>query len=114
MLELADRIAMVVQMTGWLPHPGTTTGDVDLHRFLSGIAFQHLTIALFWVRIVLFGAFVCWALAGGLLLWLKVTIYRLFEAEKGALTAFSAVLTAAAASIRWCMDNMLTPPPMPL
>lgn len=61
---------------------------------------------LFWLRLGLFSIFALWLLSGYFLVVLKLTIFRLFEAEKGALTVFSAVLTAAAAGIKWWMEQI--------
>jgi hypothetical protein len=59
-----------------------------------------------WIRVGLVGAFICWVLAGWILRWLRLTIYRRFEAEKGALTVFSAAMTAAAAGIKWWSEQL--------
>ena len=46
-------------------------------------------------------AFAAWVVTGFALMWLRATIFRLFEAEKGALTIFSAVITAGVAALKW-------------
>ena len=47
-----------------------------------------------------------WLLIGWALVALKLTIFRLTEQEKGALSVFSAVLTTAAGFVAWATSTV--------
>ena len=72
-----------------------------VYRMTFGGLFVLMTLFLFWLRVGLLGAFAAWVVTGFALMWLRATIFRLFEAEKGALTIFSAVITAGVAALKW-------------
>lgn len=60
-----------------------------------------LNVTLLRLRMLLAVAFTIWVMAGWLLVWTKVTIYRLFEADKGALSVLATTITVMAAAIKW-------------
>jgi len=71
--------------------------------FFAGSVTVYVAIAsdmLWYLRLALFALFAASVLAGWGLQWVKATIYRLTESEKGALTVISAFLTGIAASIK--------------
>jgi hypothetical protein len=72
---------------------GANSGPLFTLYLLHGV--------LMLLRIVIAFGFVAWLMAGVVLRALHLTIYRLFEAEKGALTVIAGFLTALAVFVEW-------------
>ena len=70
---------------------------------LSSLQLFYLVVqaGLLVLRLVLVVAFLLWLFTGFLLEWTKLTIYRLFEADRGALTVISGFFTALVAAIEF-------------
>lgn len=105
-------LRVVVRISDWVMQAQIVSdGDATITMisiekgYVPSMALYALGHTLFWLRLFMFGSFILWIMAGWSLAWLKQTIYRLFEAEKGALTVFSGAITAASAGVKWAMEN---------
>jgi len=89
---------IILDFQKWLGQQEGSTQILMLHV-------AHMADFLAFIRVGLFALFTLSVIAGWLLKLLTLVVLRLTESEKGALTTFSAGITAVAAGIKWWLKG---------
>jgi hypothetical protein len=85
----------------FIAHQADISDQVASQISLQFAFAQMLSSGLLWVRVILAFLFVGWWMFGKVVWLIELILSRLFDASNGALSVFSALLTACAGFVHW-------------